>query len=119
MPSRPRQACEYPGCRATQRGGRFCPRHRPRYRTPDHKRVYQTKQWLKTRAVVLLKHPLCVACLRKGKTARATDVDHIVPRRSGGADTLDNLQALCHSCHSQKTRAENRKESRWDALTRM
>jgi 5-methylcytosine-specific restriction endonuclease McrA len=34
----------------------------------------------------------------------ATNVDHIVPRRRGGAD-LDptNVQAMCASCHSAKT----------------
>ena len=33
----------------------------------------------------------------------ATNVDHIIPRRDGGADESNNFQALCHSHHSQKT----------------
>jgi 5-methylcytosine-specific restriction endonuclease McrA len=32
-----------------------------------------------------------------------TDADHIVPKRKGGKDTMDNLQGTCHSCHSMKT----------------
>jgi 5-methylcytosine-specific restriction endonuclease McrA len=38
----------------------------------------------------------------------ATDVDHILAKRSGGRDTFENFQALCHSCHSRKTNAENK-----------
>jgi diadenosine tetraphosphate (Ap4A) HIT family hydrolase/5-methylcytosine-specific restriction endonuclease McrA len=33
---------------------------------------------------------------------RALEVDHIVPRAKGGAEDLDNLQALCYSCNSMK-----------------
>ena len=39
----------------------------------------------------------------------ATEVDHIVPKSAGGTDAMDNLQALCKSCHSRKTA----KEGRW------
>ncbi len=37
---------------------------------------------------------------RKGEA----HVDHVVPRSEGGADAMDNLQTLCASCHSTKTR---------------
>lgn len=37
----------------------------------------------------------------------ATEVDHIIPRSKGGTDIWENLQALCKSCHSKKTRREN------------
>lgn len=33
---------------------------------------------------------------------RALDVDHIVPRKHGGEDTLDNFQALCWKCNTNK-----------------
>ena len=31
---------------------------------------------------------------------KALEVDHIVPRNSGGKDDLSNLQALCYSCNA-------------------
>ncbi len=33
---------------------------------------------------------------------KALEVDHIVPRNSGGSDDLSNLQALCYSCNAMK-----------------
>ena len=30
-------------------------------------------------------------------------LDHVVPLEDGGQDSVENLQALCVSCHSQKT----------------
>lgn len=33
----------------------------------------------------------------------AFEVDHIVPLFAGGADAMDNLQALCGRCHNRKS----------------
>jgi ATP adenylyltransferase len=33
---------------------------------------------------------------------RAIEVDHILPRKHGGADELSNLQALCFKCNANK-----------------
>ena len=33
------------------------------------------------------------------------EVDHVRPVEDGGADDLDNLQALCARCHRRKTAA--------------
>lgn len=46
-------------------------------------------------------------CKAKGRVTPATEVDHIVPLRQGGA-RLDrsNLQSLCRPCHAQKTRSD-------------
>ena len=33
---------------------------------------------------------------------RALDVDHILPRKHGGTDDLENLQALCWKCNANK-----------------
>lgn len=62
-------------------------------------------KWRLVRAAHLAESPLCVACLAKGATVPATEVDHITPHR--GDMTLfwdvDNWQSLCKPCHSKKT----------------
>lgn len=40
----------------------------------------------------------CVCCLSKGKLT----VDHIIPLKRGGTDTIDNIQPVCKSCNSSK-----------------
>lgn len=63
--------------------------------------------WQALRASVLSDEPLCRACKTRGQVVPATDVDHIVPRAQGGTDARENLQPLCHSCHSRKTARED------------
>lgn len=60
------------------------------------------------RAMFLAGHPVCCDPfgLHPERVVAATDVDHVVPRRQGGGDVAENLQALCHGCHSHKTRRE-------------
>lgn len=58
--------------------------------------------WRALRLMVLRREPLCRRC-----GASASQVDHIVPLRRGGTHAAENLQALCHSCHSRKTRTED------------
>jgi len=53
----------------------------------------------------LRRNPLCVKCLKEGKTTPVTVVDHIEPHR-GDYDKFwneDNFQSLCESCHNRKT----------------
>lgn len=69
-------------------------------------------RWKKLRIMFLRKHPLCVDPFGIHATpVAATDVDHILPLRRGGSNRDENLQALCHSCHSMKTRRERDNES--------
>ena len=67
-------------------------------------RGYNSGRWQKLRRMVLNRDPVCSA---SGCSNGSTDVDHIKPRSLGGKDSLDNLQGLCHSCHSRKTARED------------
>lgn len=57
------------------------------------------------KAIILRDGGKCMEC---GKTNCKLEVHHIKPRRWNGANTLDNLIALCKSCH-QKTEGNEEK----------
>lgn len=59
--------------------------------------------WQQKRKDYLKRNPFCVRCRNI-----ATDVDHILPLRFGGADDESNYQALCGGCHKSKTARERR-----------
>ncbi|OWB24491.1 HNH endonuclease, partial [Xanthomonas oryzae] len=63
------------------------------------------RQWRQLRAAHLAAEPLCRQCARGGRVVAASDVDHIDGDDSNNAP--DNLQSLCHACHSRKTAKEN------------
>lgn len=69
-------------------------------------RLTKTRRWRRLRRLVLGEAGWrCEACGRW-----ANEVDHIQPIGAGGERwERDNLQALCRSCHIEKTRKENRK----------
>ena len=60
------------------------------------------------RAAQLLLDPFCAECAKQGRRVRASDVDHIRDHKGNAKIFFDanNLQSLCHSCHSRKTLAE-------------
>jgi len=101
--NKPRRMCTTPGCpNFAVRGGACaaCLARREQQRGSASERGYGAR-WRKLRKAFLRAHPFCARC-----GARATDVDHIVPRSAGGTDDWYNLQALCHACHSAKTGAQ-------------
>jgi 5-methylcytosine-specific restriction protein A len=109
MPSRPASPCLQPGCPVLSTSPRCAQHTRPAvvaYRGSSTQQGYGYG-WRRLRAAVLLRDPLCTAV---GCSAPSTDADHIVPRRQGGADSLDNLAGMCHRCHSSKTA---RSDGRW------
>jgi 5-methylcytosine-specific restriction protein A len=67
-------------------------------------KLYKSKHWQKVRRLILNAQPICVHCEQNGRYITANTVDHIVPINKGGAlFSLDNLQALCSSCHNKKS----------------
>jgi 5-methylcytosine-specific restriction protein A len=59
--------------------------------------VYGSSKWKNTRRRFLFENPLCAVC-----GGIATDVHHRVDLQAGGAPyDWENLQALCHACHSR------------------
>ncbi|WP_207383293.1 HNH endonuclease [Comamonas thiooxydans] len=66
--------------------------------------------WRKLRASVLAEQPLCVDCAVIGRTSIAEDVDH--KDGNPGNNERENLQGLCHPCHSRKTAADHGKTVR-------
>lgn len=76
----------------------WAPRHSPRHQ-------YQTAEYRRHRRQVLERAAgRCEACGEP--TGDTTQVDHIVPIRDGGDNSLANLRALCRDCHRQKTQLD-------------
>jgi 5-methylcytosine-specific restriction protein A len=59
----------------------------------------------------LREHPLCADPFGKhgGRPVAASVVDHVVPKRGGGADSEENWQPLCKACHDHKTAVKDRR----------
>ena len=108
MPTAPRKPCRANNCPALVERGTWCTEHyRPALRTPETRATSAQRgygyRWQLRRAQYLSTHRWCVWC---GELA--TDVDHIIRKRDGGADDESNWQSLCHSCHSIKTANEKK-----------
>lgn len=117
MPARSPAPCSYPGCRELVLAGvGRCGKHKNLPK--DKRRVWQRKTtgsssargygqvWRRLRDHVMRRDVLCQVCLAHGLVVQATAVDHITPKSEGGPDSLQNLQAICLACHTQKTAAE-------------
>ena len=119
MPSKPPSACRRPGCRGLVRGGvcsvcgplraesNWDAYHRDRNATSRHQRGYG-RNWEKLRTLILANAVFCRQCAAHGLVVLATTVDHIIPKSWGGTDAEENLQALCATCHNDKTAREVR-----------
>ena len=67
-------------------------------------KIYTSRQWRNLRKLVLHRQPICVHCEKKNKFITANTIDHIKPINQGGSVwDVDNLQALCSSCHNKKS----------------
>ncbi len=75
-----------------------------------HQRGYGN-DWYKLRNAVFARDTkLCQVCMKKNILTPATEVDHIIPKSQGGTNTMDNLQAICKTCHKKKTQAESKRK---------
>ncbi|TWE29932.1 5-methylcytosine-specific restriction protein A [Prauserella muralis] len=100
------KVCSTSGCPELVESGRCagCETRADRVRGTARQRGYGTR-WERKRDDYLARHPFCerAACFRQ-----ATDVNHLDGLGPGGPDGYadHNLEALCHSHHSQHTARE-------------
>lgn len=113
MATRPRILCRHRGCTRTVAESGFCDRHAGeavgwhRTSTASSSDRGYGSYWRKLRQSVLNRDGwLCQVCLAEGRLTEATEVDHIIPKSSGGTDDDANLQAICRACHAKKTQKE-------------
>ena len=110
MPMKQKKFCIYQGCSNYAIREGYCEEHIPKtnreYRS--YERWYGWGTWKRIRAKKLRECPLCEECRRQGRMMKATDVDHIIAHKGNWKlfTNYDNLQSLCHSCHSEKTSKE-------------
>jgi 5-methylcytosine-specific restriction enzyme A len=78
-------------------------------RTEAH-RFYCGRPWIKVRAMVLARQPLCVDCQALGRVVVAREVHHVAARREHPelAYDLDNLVGLCTMHHMKRRKGERR-----------
>lgn len=83
---------------------------RPRDPRPTATQRGYDAAWRRLRLAVLRKEPLCRMCRAMGRVTPAEDVDHIetVVDRPDLRLAVNNLRPLCKSCHSRRTRADQR-----------
>ncbi len=115
MPTKPKHPCKHSECSnlVANGSGSYCADHQKSMRGDRRRSSAQQGygyRWQRLRQMVLAEKPLCADPFgkhaRDGQVVVATDVDHIIPKARGGTDDQENLQPLCHSCHSRKTISE-------------
>ena len=118
MPTKAPTACHRMGCNGLIRNGE-CNRCGATRRGSD--RAYDDSRgtaaqrgydhtWRKVRRMQLAREPLCYDCKTGGGNSMgggvitiASEVHHIIAKRDGGTNELDNLMSLCKACHSKRT----------------
>lgn len=82
-------------------------------------RLRSSQRWQDFRAWFLRRNPLCAECRRKGRTNGATQVDHVRALRWFPVEGMEaacydegNVQALCSTCHGQKSAREQAEDRR-------
>lgn len=119
-----KRLCKVAGCNGlAEYPERYCPRHLYLKRKDEERNqlhlgkeysthfpeLYSSLKWKQLRQKHLREEPLCRVCGNK-----ATEVDHLIPHQ-GDINLFfneDNLQSLCHNCHSKKTIKEMEERKR-------
>lgn len=72
-------------------------------RDRQSKAFYHTAAWLKLRLIKLRETPHCEECWKRDDLVPATHVHHIreISDHPELRLDIDNLQSLCHGCHSR------------------
>ena len=119
VPKKFKRPCRFKNCpRLTDSESGYCEIHEKTasslynkfLRRPETKKFYNY-QWRRLRERFLQKNPLCEMCKEQGRYTIAMEVHHIKPLSEGGTNDLNNLMALCKSCHSKITMtATNRRQ---------
>lgn len=102
MPRAPRK-CPNPGCENRITTSRYCPEHTTWHWPKNTPRGAEHSAW--ARAVLKRDKRHC-QIQGPNCTGVATEADHILNRKRGGKDTLNNGQAVCTTCHAEKTKGE-------------
>ncbi|QCO57462.1 HNH endonuclease (plasmid) [Pseudorhodobacter turbinis] len=109
-----------PGCGGTHCYGKGClakvvasyklPKEQDSAAVRHNHKWYKGTRWAAIRVAHLSREPLCQRCKVFDALTGADHVDHVIAHKGDAALFFDasNLQSLCVSCHSYKTRAEER-----------
>ena len=81
-------------------------------RNPHYIKMINSNKWKLLRAKKLQSNPVCEVCEANNRSTLATEVHHTVPVESVSHELgmrqlmfdYNNLQSLCHSCHSDAHR---------------
>jgi len=96
-PPKPCRTCATPTTNQGQRCNTCKPKH-----THTHNQAhayYSSNEWRALRQMCRQRdYNQCVCCAASSVRLMA---HHIIPRKRGGPDSLDNLVTLCHRCHSK------------------
>jgi len=76
----------------------------------ENSNIYNSQRWRRLSQKKRVVDPFCEMCLADGRETIANVVDHIHELSDGGDPyKWGNLKSMCHSCHNNKTRKEQRK----------
>lgn len=83
----------------------------------ERHRFYSRVAWAKCRAAKLRRDPLCQRCRKDDRLVEARHVHHVIDLADAPALAydLDNLESLCHPCHSRETLKRLKESRRGDA----